>query len=239
MLLSRFTYAICIVLAFISLSACDDTQSSSFSNKKVEATRSLMDTELEQAVNATTTFIEMLAQEGSAENKDQLVETFKEIRTHFKPIEFIIGQHFPGTAKKLNGPALPWIEDYDPNATIIDPEGFQVIEELLYVEEPLDIEALNVEAGILRANLRKIRQYNEVTVYTDRHILESIRFGLTRMLSLGLSGFDSPVANESLRETVLVLDGFEAALTPYFSSVSEELGNKIKSTNKGKSRVLN
>ena len=127
------------------------------------------------------------------------------------------------------GRHLPLIEDHDPNATIIDPEGFQVVEELLYTDESLDVHALKVETGILSANLLKIRQYNQTAIYTDRHVIESVRLGLIRMLSLGLSGFDSPIAKQSLRESAIVLTGLEKALAPYLAEVPEEIASDIRS----------
>ena len=188
-----------------------------------------MDENLGFAIEASAEMQSILSQEISNETRQaQMIEAFKKARSHFKPIEFFLAYHYPGTGKKLNGPALPWIEDYDPNATIIDPEGFQVIEELLYTDEPLDMEALIEEVAILKANLTRIRQYNQITLYTDRHVIESVRFGMARMLSLGLSGFDSPVANESLPETIMVLDGIQTALSPYLSDVSPELSDAIQ-----------
>ena len=188
-----------------------------------------MDKNLMAAENASATMLSILSAEPTGEaQKDQLIEAFREARTHFKPIEFFLAYHYPGTGKKLNGPALPWIEDYDPNATIIDPEGFQVVEELLFTDEPLDIEALVEEVAILKANLKKIRQYNETTLYTDRHVFESARWGIVRMLSLGLSGFDSPVANESLGESVIVLEGLLESLKPYLKDIRPELADSFR-----------
>ena len=230
MLFHYLSRSIGLILILVYLTACSDTQSSELSNSRVDASRSLMDVKLQGAEEASTQMLALLAsEEPNDSQQDQLIETFKEARTHFKAIEFYLSYHYPGTAKKLNGPALPWIEPYDPNATIVDPEGFQVIEELLYTDAPLDTHALTVEVGILRANLKKIRQYNASTVYTDRHVIESVGLGIVRMLSLGLSGFDSPVANESLRESVIVLDGMETALTPYLNEVDVELAQTIRS----------
>lgn len=219
-----------LLLLLISVSACSDIQSSELSNARVEATRSLMNEKLIGAEAASSEMLALLEQEPAGESQQaQLIDAFKEARTNFKAIEFFLAYHYPGTGKKLNGPALPWIEDYDPNATIVDPEGFQVVEELLYTDEELDIEALVTEVAIMKANLKKIRQYNENTVYTDRHVFESLQLGMARMLSLGLSGFDSPVANESIRETIIVLDGFKEALAPYMGDVEPALADAVTS----------
>ena len=219
-----------LIVLLVYLSACSDTQSSELTNARVEVSRSLLADKLEAAENASANLLSLLSTE-QIDNiqQSQLIEAFKEARTHFKAIEFFLAYHYPGTAKKLNGPALPWIEDYDPNATLIDPEGFQVVEELLYTDEPLDIKALHTEVAILKSNLKKILQYNEITQYTDRHVIESIQLGFVRMLSLGLSGFDSPVANESLRESVIVLEGIQTALDPYLKEVPSELAATIRS----------
>lgn len=224
------TQTVALLILIVCLSACSDTQSSKLYNARVEVSRTMMDENLESAIAASEEMLSILSTDISVEvRKNKMIEAFRKARSHFKPIEFFLAYHYPGTGKKLNGPALPWIEDYDPNATIIDPEGFQVIEELIYTDEPLDIDALVEEVAILKANLTKIRQYNQITLYTDRHVMESVRLGMARMLSLGLSGFDSPVANESIKETIMVLDGIQKALDPYLNDINSELSNTIRS----------
>ena len=196
-------------------------------DERAITSQSLLEEKLAVTEQAAAELLEMLPQEGPEEPSASFLNTYQRARVHFKEVEFILAYHYPGLAKKLNGPALPKIEDYDPNATIIDPEGFQVLEELLFAGEPVDQEAIDVELRILKANVKRIRQYNDIATYTDRHTIESIRLGLVRLLSLGLSGFDSPVAQASIPESVVVLRGMRAALRPYINDASSELGEQI------------
>ena len=226
-------FSTCIALFVLglqafTLSSCTRSESAESLNSRVEATRLLLGEHVRLAEEASTTMLQLLDLESTAANPAELHDAFKQARYHFKQVEFFLAYHYPGTGKNLNGPALPSIEEYDPNATIIDPEGFQVVEELIYADLPLDLEAIKVEAQIVRSNLRKILQYNQETVYTDRHVIESVRLGLVRLLSLGLSGFDSPVAQHSLSESVSVLTGMEQALDPYLKAASPELSDKIR-----------
>ena len=221
----------CILFLFAVLytsTGCTNSESSESLNTRAATSRMLLDEQLLVAEKASTNMLDLLEQESTASDPGLLREAFENARIHFKQVEFLLAYHYPGTAKKLNGPALPTIEDYDPNATIIDPEGFQVVEELIYTDTPLQTDQVKIEVEILRANLRKIRQYNQEVFYTDRHVIESVRLGLVRMLALGISGFDSPVANNSLSESVSVLTGMEKALAPYLEIASDELSNTIR-----------
>jgi cytochrome c peroxidase len=47
-------------------------------------------------------------------------------------VEFLVELYTPAAAKQVNGPALPRVAEDDPTQTVIPPEGFQVIEELLF-----------------------------------------------------------------------------------------------------------
>ena len=68
--------------------------------------RTLLDQKLSQAHEASTVFLDQLSDPEESPNQTLLIETFEEMRTHFKEIEFFLAYHYPGTAKKLNGPAL-------------------------------------------------------------------------------------------------------------------------------------
>ena len=214
------------MVVFFTL-GCTNQDTALRSSDRVEPSRSLLSKKVLEAEQQAEAMLVLLEEDNPSLTPEAFIPLFKEARIHFKEIEFILAYHYPGVGKKLNGPALPQIEEYDPNATIIDPEGFQVVEELIYTDGPLDRDALITELKILKANLKKTRQYNETTRYTDRHVMESIRLGLVRLLSLGLSGFDSPVAKESIPESVVVLKGMRQAIQPYLEDASEELAQQL------------
>ena len=235
---STYTILFFIALLASTLTACTSSESAESAQPRAEVSRQLLEDQLLVAEQAVSEMLGLIDQEEVALASAQLTDAFEKARYHFKQVEFILAYHYPGTAKKLNGPALPTIEAYDPNATIIDPEGFQVVEELLYVDTPLDIEQIKTELEILRANLRKIRQYNQEVYYSDRHVIESVRLGLVRLLALGISGFDSPVAQNSLTESVSVLAGMEKSLAPYLEAAPAELSKNIRTLIKNSQAYL-
>lgn len=226
----RTFFPLLLLLILVVLgSGCNRQRDPHRSSPRSEASRTLLVEKLTAAEAAVGEMLELVSgSESPSAVSDRLITSFQIARSYFKQVEFITGYHYPGVTKKINGPALPTIEEYDPNAVIIEPEGFQVIEELIYTDEPIEREALETELNILTANLKKVRQYNEITTYTDRHVIESVRLGLVRLLSLGLSGFDSPVAQQSVPESAYVLQGMAVALAPYLEDAPNVLAGRVR-----------
>ncbi len=232
--LPSYTYTLVVVVLLLSiplLAGCQETPASSraASDARTEAGRALIEQQLAEAESTVHAMLAEVSDSTTTLSLETLSPRFHEARNAFKSVEFLLAYHYPGVGKKLNGPPLPWIEDYDPNATIIDPEGFQVLEERLFAEETLDRDALVEELKIMAANIKRVRQYNELTIYTDRHAIESFRLGLVRLMALGISGFDSPVVQASLEESALVFEGMEEAIAPYLADVPASLAEEITS----------
>jgi cytochrome c peroxidase len=84
-------------------------------------------------------------------DKNALVNEFKEIRTEYKKIESFIEYYFQGLSRRINGPALPEIK-IDDNI-VNDATGFQVLEELIFTDS-IDVSELkNVLILMLPYNL--------------------------------------------------------------------------------------
>lgn len=148
----------------------------------------------------------------SCTNENQLQYLFHEARYAYKRTEYITELYFPYTAKSLNGPPIDEVESDDPNQIIIPPEGFQVIEELMFPNLDADNkEKLVLRLEQLRSNVRRLKSIATATTFTDSHIFDALRLEVFRIITLGISGFDSPVAlnsipeaKEALKELVLI-----------------------------------
>jgi cytochrome c peroxidase len=60
-----------------------------------------------------------------------------------------------------------------------------------------------------------VREYAAVTRFTDANVWDAMRQEVARVVVLGVSGFDSPVAQRSIPEAAAALRALRAALAPY------------------------
>jgi cytochrome c peroxidase len=122
----------------------------------------------------------------------------------------------PSTTKEMNGPALPEVEDDEGPEAVFPPKGFQVIEEALYGDDPVaERESLMMETATLRPLVKRAQTMMGVQQATDAHVWDAVKLELARIATLGLAGFDSPVAGLGLAEADVALEGVLRTLAPY------------------------
>jgi len=150
---------------------------------------------------------------------DQITDAraaFMAARTAFKHVEVGLEYYFPSTARGMNGPALPEVEETEGPEAVIPPTGFQVIEEALYGEDPLgERVALASETETLRAIVTRAQTMIAPQQSTDAHVWDAAKLEIARIVALGITGFDSPVAGQSLTEADAALEGIGRTLAPY------------------------
>jgi cytochrome c peroxidase len=137
-------------------------------------------------------------------NKKEIQQAFFEAREAYKSVEFLAELYNPFTAKKLNQPALDEVE-LDAPDVIIPPEGFQVIEELIFPYLLENKEEVTKQVGITLANVKHLKHASTENTLTDAHLFDAMRLEIFRLITLGISGFDSPIAKNSLPEAIAVL----------------------------------
>lgn len=140
--------------------------------------------------------------------------TFVEARKQYKAIEYYIEYFFPATAVMLNGAPVDEIELGE--NLVENPTGFQVMEEILY-EEPSAAgytELLN-EVKKMQLNLKRIARFNEQYEITDAQLFDAVRLEIFRITGLGITGFDTPAALQSLPEAASSLGGIAKVLAAY------------------------
>ncbi|GAA3626162.1 cytochrome-c peroxidase [Flavivirga jejuensis] len=120
-------------------------------------------------------------------------------RKNFKLLEPILAYSNKGNYKSLNAPNIPIIKEDINDVKVINPIGFQVIEEALY-DENLDTMALNHALHVTRDRLKLIKK-NPLLNLKNYHIIWLLRDQLVRIGTTGITGFDSPVLNQSLLES--------------------------------------
>jgi cytochrome c peroxidase len=156
------------------------------------------------------------AVDGSDGKLHEAQRAFQSARSAFKRVEFAIAYYEPSTTASLNGAALPRVEYNDGPEIVFPPEGLQVIEEWLFTgadtarRAPLLLEIRNTQDLTRRARTASASQ-----LVTDNRIWDAAAIEVARISTLGIVGFDSPVAQNSMVEGADALRGLRAALSVY------------------------
>jgi cytochrome c peroxidase len=151
---------------------------------------------------------------------ETLIHTqFLEAHQSYKRVEILSEYYSPAVSKSINGPAIPEFEESD-NVTV-PPEGFQVIEELVFPKyDRKSKEELIQQLGILSANLIRLKKVSNSNELTDAHVFDAMRLEVYRIITLGITGFDSPVVLNSLPEAEVSLVTIEKYYRVYSQNKS-------------------
>ncbi|QXP74582.1 methylamine utilization protein [Tenacibaculum sp. AHE15PA] len=150
---------------------------------------------LNQLSNAINNLDSMKAKSIKAQQKYYVLA-----RKHFKLLEPILAFSDKDNYKSLNAPNIISVKGETSNDTrVIKPIGFQVIEESLY-DENIDQAVLKRAIRVTSNRLKLIRK-NSILKLKDHHIIWLLRDQITRVAATGITGFDSPVLNQSLLES--------------------------------------
>ena len=149
-----------------------------------------------------------------------LRRNFFEARHRYKRIELLTEYYFQGLLKRINGPALPDIKVED--GQVWPPHGFQVIEQALFTDA-IDTNTSNIrnEIQLLLTDLRFVRYNLPIQPLLDRHAQELLQHQLIRIVAFGLTGFDSPLALNSISEAKHALEGVRLFSEHYYQDVNE------------------
>ncbi|MDN3674246.1 cytochrome c peroxidase [Flavobacterium branchiarum] len=138
----------------------------------------------------------------------QIQRQFLEAHESYKKVEMISEYYAPTVSKAINGPAIPEFEEND--KVTVPPEGFQVIEELIFPKYNVSSKReLVQELGVLAANLTRLEKVASTTELTDAHVFDAMRLQVYRIITMGITGFDSPVVFNSIPEALVSLETIE------------------------------
>ncbi len=177
-------------------------------NSNFQNTKQYLDQEVERFRKAT----QDLQEKSELYKYNQL--SFTELRNsldsarlRYKRVEVVLDYYYPGFVEEhINGAPLLQIERHSTRPFVIPPQGLQVLDELIYSDNP---EAEKLEIAKLSRELftqtnalsggfyqRQIKQYE---------IIEASRMELVRLFTLGLTGFDTPGSLNAIAEAQTVL----------------------------------
>ncbi|WP_432221751.1 cytochrome-c peroxidase [Flavobacterium sp. TMP13] len=145
------------------------------------------------------------------QSKAEIIAQFKKSRLAYKKVEWAVEYFMPETARFMNGPALDELELEENRA--FEPHGFQVMEELIYPEYRIqNKEDLIRETTIFLSNIKQLKNTFEVITMSDEYVLHALQQNVFRVISLGITGFDSPLLQSSIPEAGESLSGIPNTL---------------------------
>ena len=208
-----------IVFLFISflLFSCSDSKS------KAEQINDLYKKDL-TILQKEVTQLQHLVESGATQK--ELQTQFLKAHQSYKRVESICEYYFPTVSKALNGPAL---DEYEEDEGItVPPAGLQVIEEYFFpVYAKSTKKDVLKEIGILNANLYRLEMVSKNNELTDSSVFDALRLEVFRIITLGITGFDSPIAQNSLAEAITSLETIEKQLTVYEENQENSVVLKI------------
>lgn len=151
---------------------------------------------------------------------DATKAVFKNVRIAFKKAEPYASYLNPAVGHKANGPALPSVTD--DSQRVLPPVGLQKIEESIYVEEEQE-QVYRGELAITQGMFRNLQNNIKKKALTPQRFFIATHQQLMRIVSLGISGFDTPVSQLGLQETVISL---ESLLEVYRMTLQKMIQNK-------------
>ncbi len=151
----------------------------------------------------------------------QSIYYYKLARAEFKKIEPILAFVDKGNYKFLNQPNLLKVEEEDAtDIKIKKPSGFQVLEEQLF-EKTLPFNAIIKNISLIQERLRLIKKNTHLKL-KKHHIIWLLRDAIARVALRGITGFDSPVLEDSLEEAKIVYNQIEIILNNYSSHFKDD-----------------
>ena len=147
---------------------------------------------------------------------------FKKARLAYKKTEFLTEYYFPLTARAINGAPIPSMEDDDQHR-INQPSGFQTIEPYLFPDEdPSQKKELESFVNILISDLHRLKTMAAEREMGEPQVFDAMRLEVFRVITMGIAGFDAPVAQNSMEEAAAALSSLAFVYRLYETPLSRK-----------------
>lgn len=166
-------------------------------------------------------------------NGKKMQQQFLLTRAAYKQMEPIVEYYFDFYATKLNGPPIPFFEEDEADMPEQQPVGMQVIEELVFPGyEASNKAALKSEVDELVRYAIELPTINESFAFNDENIFDAFVEAFYRLTALGIAGFDSQTAVNSLPECKQALNGLQQYLSIYKDNFNKKMPGQFTVLNK-------
>lgn len=165
------------------------------------------------------------------ENKisiDSLQKVYLDCRKAYKKVEFQLAFQFPEyVSSKINGAPLLHIEKENSRPILTNPEGIQVLDELIFSEESTENKNEIANLSIrLNNNYQNLYQKVSVEPLNSADAILAIRIQLIRIFTLGITGFDTPGSVNAIADSCNSLIG----IRNYIENSSDLMPEKNKNS---------
>ncbi len=223
------SFALCIAFLAIYLSAFKSPVESPSKNiqKNYHNYLTEFDKEISNFLETTKNL------QDSRSSIKKLQTDFLQLRREFKEVSFLL-EYFAAQSTKdhINGAPLPRIERNAGQLNVFEPEGLQTIDEFVFSENPYaEKDALIKLTEKLKLHYSPIFRYEVGRLFSDREVFEAARFGIIRMYTLGVSGFDSPASKNSIEEAKIVIEEIFRTIklyNPLLEARNSDVGEKLE-----------
>jgi len=173
-------------------------------------------------INQSINYLDSLDTEGFDGKNSK--HYFTKARQHFKMAEPYASYLNPEVGHRANGPALPvYKED---NGKVLRPVGFQKIEESIYEGETSPTDFKN-ELFITKGLLTNLKENIEKREINAQRFFIATHQQLFRIVSLAISGFDTPVSHLGIAETVVSIEGLQTVYNNSIRHIIKEKNAKL------------
>lgn len=210
------TFILCLIVV-VSCSFLNSTMSDYSDSEKIVYVKH----NTKQIISILDNSIQLADSEIAINQLNQLKLNYFTARRNYKHIEFLIEYCAPFDVKYfINGPLVKK-SDLEIGTRIVDPHGFQVIEEQLFAVDSIDSKLLLLELQLLKESFKSFENKLKDLNINDAQIIEAIQFELIRMCSLTLSGYDATYTQTNSSECRYVFEGLSFILNDIKKRYSE------------------
>ncbi|WP_103866361.1 cytochrome-c peroxidase [Aquimarina sp. I32.4] len=140
-------------------------------------------------------------------------KNFLQSRKYFKKIEPILASLDIENYAFLNQPNILKIEEEDyTDIKLKKPSGYQVLEEEIFVDE-IDSVLIKKHLNLVANRLKLIKENSNFNHIKTYHFLWLFRKSILQIALTGITGFDSPVLENSLEESKIVYQSLKTYLS--------------------------
>lgn len=206
-----------LFLLFVIFSSCTKKQEKPIvknTTKKTEFQK-ILNSDLQQAY----TFLDSLE---TAKNINAIKVLYKKARKQFKTAEPLLAFVDSENYNWLNQPNITKVDEDDyTDIKIKQPSGFQTLEEEIFADS-INLKNIKYHAKLTSSRLKLLNKNTDISFLKPYHILWILRDGFIRVALTGITGFDSPVLENSLEEAITVYQ----SLQHYLDTSKDNFTNK-------------
>ena len=142
-----------------------------------------------------------------------LQDLFLQARLAYKKFEWAAEYFEPTASRGVNGPP---VQEVEVSGQVFEPAGLQVIEGLLFptYDSARKGELLR-QLSLLQGGCNKYKTHFDNIDIFDWQVFDAARLEMLRIATLGITGFDDPLTQNSMMESAASLESLQGVLRYY------------------------